>query len=162
MAKKSTVRVDIRGLDSIGKGLGKNMYAKVGIMGAKDARAFSHTGEPSNATLGVIHEFGTLDGKIPARSWLRFPLEYKAKDIIKFLKSKEVKKMLIQGKVKEVYKRLGLVAEGIIQDAFATNGFGQWKPNAPSTVAAKGSSAPLIDSGQLRAAVSSEVVSDKK
>lgn len=155
MARNGSVSVNLKGLEDLGKGWNKGYYVKVGVLGAKNAR---NDGQPvGNADLGVIHEFGTTDGKIPARSWLRFPLEYKAKDILKWLSTGKVKLMIVEGKSKQVMNMLGGIAEGIIQDAFTSRGFGQWKPNAPSTIAAKGSSAPLIDTSQLRRAVTHEV-----
>jgi len=39
------------------------------------------------------------------------------------------------------------------RDAFATNGFGEWAPLHPATIARKGSSRILVDTGSLMAAL---------
>lgn len=155
MPKSGSVSVNIKWLEDLGKEWNKGYYVKVGLLGDKATR--KEGDGITNPELGVIHEFGTVDGKIPARSWLRMPLEFKARDILKFLDSDTIKSMIVHGQAKAVMKKLGGVAEAIIQEAFTTRGFGQWAPNAPSTVANKGSSAPLIDTAQMERAVTTEV-----
>ena len=51
-------------------------------------------------------------------------------------------------------QRVGIKAQIEILKKFRDN---DWAPNAPYTVAKKGSSTPLIDSGQLRQSISWEV-----
>ena len=53
---------------------------------------------------------------------------------------------------------VGVIAVRTVQDAFDTQGFGQWKPNTDYTKNWKGSDQPLIDSRQLLAAVNYAVV----
>lgn len=57
--------------------------------------------------------------------------------------------LLNQGKVTpaEILKQMGPFAEAAFKKKLTD---GPWEPNAPSTVAAKGSSRPLIDTGLLR------------
>jgi hypothetical protein len=50
--------------------------------------------------------------------------------------------------------QLGAVAAGKVKQEIAD---GDFVPNAPSTIAAKGSSKPLIDSGQLRQSITWEL-----
>lgn len=159
---ETKISINLEGLDEIRKGLGENWYAKVGILGSsKNARAkFNQERiggeELTNVELGVIHEFGSAEHGIPARSFLRMPIETQKDEIMKFLSSAKVKEMIEQGRIKSVFQWLGLVGEGIVQRAFTTRGYGKWKPNAPYTIAQKGSSAPLIDTGQLRRSITSE------
>ena len=133
---------------------------RVGIMGDTANR---NSGELNNAEIGFTNEFGNLTGypKIPARSFLRMPLrsvQFKEKlRSKKSLSGKEFEKALKAGKGEEFAKLVGLVAEETIQEAFSTNGFGKWKPNAPLTIELKKSSSPLIDTGQLRRAITSRV-----
>ena len=72
-------------------------------------------------------------------------------------KSEKSKELIAEGDTKTLLARLGLFAETLVQRAFETSGFGQWPALQSSTVKAKGSSAPLIDTGQLRRSISSEV-----
>lgn len=62
-----------------------------------------------------------------------------------------------EGDIKAIFADIGIAGESQIQEAFDTRGFGTWKENAPSTVESKGSDAPLIDDGTLRAAVTHRV-----
>lgn len=133
---------------------------RVGIIGETANR---NSGELNNAEIGFTNEFGKLTGypKIPARSFLRMPLrsvQFKEKlRSKKSLSGKAFEKALKSGKGEEFAKLVGLVAEETIQEAFSTNGFGQWAENRPYTIEKKGSSSPLIDTGQLRRAITSRV-----
>lgn len=134
----------------------RGTYARVGILGSGAMRA--DAGQVSNYDLALIHEFGTLDGKIPHRSFLRLPIEYKGKDIMAFME-KRAGVLLKDGDAVRFFGAVGAFGQGIVQEAFATGGFGQWAPNAPSTIAAKGGKdSPLIDTSALRKAVSYDVV----
>jgi hypothetical protein len=152
-----SVTVNTKGMDALQAHLRAGTYARVGVVGDTAAR----TGESyamTNAEIGLINEVGSMENNIPARSWLRVPMWLKEKEIAAFVKSPAIMKMLLGGKVTEALKLIGIFGESIIKEAFNTRGFGQWEPNAPSTIARKGSSAPLIDTSQLRRAVTSDVV----
>lgn len=95
------------------------------------------------AQLGAIHEFGL---GVPERSFLRSFRDQRADDIGKvFL-------LLVQrrGVSQAVWELLGQWCVGEIQKRIAA---GTPPPNAPSTIARKGSSTPLIDTGQLRSSI---------
>lgn len=144
------------------KGLPK---VKVGIIGSKAQvkRAADSGSVITNAKIGFIHEFGRLQGepRIPARSFLRMPLELYLDDFLKknkHLTREAFEKSIKSGKADLLAKKLGIIAEQCIQVAFETEGFGNWEANKPSTVARKGSDKPLIDTGELRRSISSEVM----
>jgi len=133
---------------------------KVGIMGQKNKR---NDGIPTNAEIGFANEFGKMTGpvKIPARSFIRMPLQTHFYDKLlskKSLTKKEFEKAVDSGQADKFAAKVGLVAEETIQEAFATRGWGEWKPNAPYTVEQKGSDSPLIDTGQLRRSITSKVM----
>ena len=102
--------------------------------------------------VAIWNHFGTQN--IPARPFVTASLE------------------LARPELRALYARLvaGVLA-GKITDAFAAQYLGQWavkeivdninrglfQANAPSTVASKGSDAPLIDTGQLKASIRAEV-----
>lgn len=141
--------------DQIAAALKTKKYAKVGILGNQNFR----TGPMGNAELGLIQEFGTADGKIPPRSFLRMPLEQDAKNIAKSLMNKrqKIEQAIADGDENYVIEQLGIAGEASVQRAFSTGGFGQWQGNAESTKERKGSSSPLIDTGELRESITSEV-----
>lgn len=177
MVKQTQIKVDLTGLNDLIQKLGKDHYTKVGILGGnaaekhknsetvtlksgKRVRMSSGVESPfTNAEIAVIHEFGSVSRNIPPRSFLRMPIEEKKNELIRFLGSTRVKTLFDSGDIKKIFKILGIEAERIVQRAFESRGFGRWDPNAPSTIAAKGSSAPLIDTSQLRRSITSKVVS---
>jgi phage gpG-like protein len=108
----------------------------------------------SNAHLGAIQEFGliieALGINIPERSFMRAVFDQKAAQAVRL-----VGKRLKSGDSLE--KALGIGAEWLKAQMVRAIDAGIPPPNAPSTVAAKGSSKPLIDSGQLKQSITSEV-----
>jgi hypothetical protein len=131
------------------------------------------TGAPeelNNPTLGLWHEFGTKakeiitpSGKtrtlpaLPARSFLRMPLMTRMQTRIDEI-GRETFRALIMGRgVIAALGVLGTVARNLIDKAFETGGWGAWPKLSPRTIKAKGSSAILIDSAQLRKSVTYDV-----
>jgi hypothetical protein len=177
MAKQTQIKVDLSGLNDLIKSFGKDHYTKVGILGGKAAekhkkaettilksgksvRHAGHEDSPfTNAEIAVVHEFGSVNRGIPQRSFLRMPIEFKKRDLIRFLGSSKIKELFEAGEIKNIFKYLGVEAENIIRDAFHSRGFGQWALNSAATIKMKGSDSPLIDTSQLQRAVSSTVVS---
>jgi len=136
----------------------KSARVRVGVLGNKADRFDINTStttkdKMSNPYLGLIHEFGSKKKHIPARSFLRMPLTlYLGREVNKV--GKEFFRVLVlKGATKKALDSLGLIARNIIDRAFTTHGFGSWTPNAESTIKRKGSSAPLIDTAQLRKSV---------
>jgi len=173
--QSANLKYDFTGLNKFVKSIDTagQYVVKVGIFGNKNARGAasptpSKTGGTrkvfkvptvmTNAEVGLLHEVGSPTQRIPQRSFLRMPLQVKTKEILADA-SKGAPELLAKGQMKTVLKRLGIACEKWIQMAFATGGFGQWKANAPLTVAIKGSAAPLIDTAQLRRSISSQVSS---
>lgn len=154
------VKIDMSGFKTIKKALSDKFKTRVGILGGKASESHKGT-ELTNADLGAIHEFGSLSNNIPPRSFLRLPLEAKLGEWINKNRSRYME-LMEQGNVRKFYVGMGLAAEGIIDEAFVTSGFGSWPPDKPETVKRKGSSMPLLDTGQLRASITSKVMSDDK
>lgn len=154
------VKIDMSGFKPIKKALDDKFKTRVGILGGKASEAHKGT-ELTNADIGAIHEFGSLSNNIPPRSFLRLPLEAKLGEWINKNRIRYME-LMEQGSVRKFYVDMGFAAEGIIDEAFVTSGFGQWAPDKPATAKRKGSSMPLIDTGQLRASITSKVMSDDK
>jgi len=161
------LRYNMDGLEKIQKTLeeAKKFRAQVGIFGNENQRD-SGSSSLTNAEIAARHEFGFTieDGpfkgiRVVPRSILRMPIGTHIKDIQALIKN-DVMPLLAAGKIPELFKRLGIACEKIIDQAFQTSGWGFWKPNTPVTVMLKGSDKPLIDSTQLRHSITSRV--DKK
>jgi hypothetical protein len=152
------IKIDTDKLEEVHAALLAKYVTRVGILGKKGERK---EGVASNAAIGLVHEKGSLTRKIPRRSFLEMPLVLKSEGLLAcrdliwqaFLKGENSAVRL-----KAAYRDLGHVAERIVQAAFMTRGFGKWAPNSAATIARKRSSAPLIDTGQLRRSITSDVV----
>ena len=144
---------------------GQKGYVKVGINSddAKKAKEVKKDGvDSSSLSLKVIdiatfHEFGTEN--VPERSFIR---SNDAKNKAKY------KKMIQNGLVKmlkaemEPYQVLGLVGEQASADIKAGITEGIKPALKQATIDRKGSSVPLIDTGQLRASITYKVGGTKK
>lgn len=147
------IQADFSQLNLFVKALSDTHVVNVGIFGRKSGR--KEKGGMSNADVGFIHEFG--GPKMPKRSFLRMPLYLKSEDILARVVAAGALKKLAMGKMVGVLRDLGISCEAAILAAFDSGGFGSWLPLARSTIRRKGSSAVLIDTGQLRRSIASEV-----
>lgn len=113
------------------------------------------SGHPSGMTNGellYLHCMGSAGGRIPARNVLAAAQNDRASQ--KGINSDIRKGMLfaILGdleKARQQYEKAGMAAASAIKSQFGSIP----PPNAPSTVAKKGSSATLIDTGSLMGAI---------
>lgn len=113
----------------------KNDYRmRVGIIGNKAAAQHDNKSDLTNAQIGAFHEFGT--SKMPQRSFLLMPLQEKLSDEIPKMKKYIFKQFFDKKAPKQFYMTLGSKALDIIEAAFNTNGFGEWKALSNSTTAA--------------------------
>lgn len=116
--------------------------------------------ELTNSEIGWKHEVGA--GRLPMRSFLRMPMEAKAGMSETLAKSQigETIQDYFTGKslAEAVVTHLAILGEQTVDRAFETRGFGQWNKLHEDTIAAKGHSAILIDSGQLRQSITHQVV----
>jgi hypothetical protein len=140
-------------LDELEKG-----RAQVGLFQETATRSADPGRISDNPSLGAIHEFGNTAKKIPERSWLRMPLTLKLGDAIRLREATDWISALRKSGAKRVLGFLGALGEDVVQEAFATRGWGAWPSLQPATIRKKGSSAILIESSQMRKAVSSRVV----
>lgn len=131
-----------------------NATVKVGILGEKNSRSGSMT----NAQIGAMHEFGTTT--IPKRSFLREPISDNLDKELKkagLLDKKVIAKIIKESSAAELLAQVGILAEGIIADAFATGGFGKW-PAWKTKGYENNTGNILVDTQQLRNSITSEVV----
>jgi hypothetical protein len=108
--------------------------------------------DQTNAQIGFYQEFGT--SKIPQRSFLRSTFDQKVTEYRKLNKKAMVQ--AAKGRI-GVEQALDLLGQKIASDVKAKIRSKIPPPNAPSTIKAKSSSTPLIDTAQLLNAIDSEV-----
>lgn len=143
--------------DEVKKALQSKYVTRVGILGNKASEIHNDT-DKTNAEIGAIHELGLL-AHVPERSFLRMPLEEKLGQWIE--DNLDIyRNCLKKGDMKQWHQAVGFAAEKIINEAFETGGFGSWPPLSRTTIALRGGLASakiLVDTGQLRASITSAV-----
>ncbi|MEN4050152.1 hypothetical protein P9A10_16130 [Serratia marcescens] len=97
--------------------------------------------------IGAVHEFGSADGKVPERSFLRVPLRQNQDNIKKGFAA--LSRKVVKGEISafQMLDQMGARAVGYCQEAIEA---GISPANAPSTIKRKGSATPLIDKGILK------------
>lgn len=127
---------------------------EVGVVGQEGEKPATGHPEVTVAQVAEWMEYG-VPGRIPARSWLRAWIDENGPAIEARVQTET--RAVIEGKrtKAQALARVGVWAVGEIQKRIAA---GIDPPNADSTIARKGSSVPLIDTGQLRSSITSRVV----
>jgi len=131
---------------------GGEAYAKVGIQ--QDTKRDQEAGEGpvDMVQLAAIHEFGAPGAKIPERSFIRAWHDSHRGQISRL--QERLGKQFIDGKItlRQMIAKLGVYGQGGIRKFIRDL---KEPANRPATIRAKGSSNPLIDTGQLVGAVHS-------
>lgn len=94
---------------------------------------------------------------IPERSFLRSPFELKKSEINQAIEKAIEAVGAGRMNAEKALNLVGVVARNISVKAFETAGYGTWSDIKAATKKAKGSSAPLIDTGALRGAITWEI-----
>lgn len=122
--------------------LARNSAVNVGVPAASGSY---EDGTPL-AVIAAVNEFGSRDGRIPERSFLRVPIRQNLPELTKTMRM--LLKQVVNGNltVRQMFDSVGERAVGYSVEAISA---GIQPPNAPSTIRQKGSSQPLVDSGRL-------------
>ncbi len=108
------------------------------------------------AQVAAWNEFGTE--RSPSRPFMRQTIKDYQGAITKYTAKSLRSAVKSHGTVSIVLNRVGAYTKGKMQREIRD---GEWTPNAPSTIARKGSDKPLIDTGQMRQRIV-YVVKDKE
>lgn len=168
------VEFDAKGLDSLIRALDKPPTIRVGILGGnKNARtggvlhSVIKTRQTkfvkdkamvetlTNAEVGAIHEFG--GEKTPQRSFLRVPIADKLQEYLELSRAFDdsvTRDVILDGTIVRWLKKVAVIAEQIVADAFDSRGFGRWKA---SNMSRKQNHQTLVETQQLRNSITSEV-----
>jgi hypothetical protein len=128
-------------------------YVTVGIQGteASQTREFGQT----NVAIAAVHEFGSRDGHIPQRSFLRSTMDREHSRLLKLLEMGVKKTALTGADVTMTLSTVGEVARAAcVRTIDQSIGL---KPNAPATIKRKRSTTPLIDEGILKRSITWKV-----
>lgn len=141
-----------KGLDDLIKAFSEEKpVGRIGVLGDGNPRKEGN----SNAEIGAKHEFG--DEKVPIRSWLRMPLIDHLQEALEnhgAFDQKASKKVVREKTMIPWLEKVMIVAEYVVIEAFATGGFGKWKP---SNMKYKKNHQTLVETQQLMRSVTTEV-----
>ncbi len=156
---KSSVKVKDLGFATIMKELSAldGVHVTVGVHGDAGEREDGTT----MALVASVHEFGAPLAGIPQRSFIRSTIDERRgqiADVTQKALGKVPDGKLTSEKAAGV---IGQFVENAIKKKITT-GDTSWEGLAASTIARKGSSKPLIDTGALRQAITHAVVKGKK
>lgn len=131
----------------------RNQVVAVGVL-QSDAGVAHQDGGVTVGEVATFNEFGTADGRVPERSFVRSTVDENEREYTKRIA--QLQGEVLAGRVSS-RTALGVLGEEAVSDIRRKMTDGIPPPNAPATVAKKGSSTPLIDTGQLRQAINYEV-----
>lgn len=151
-----SVRVVDRGADELVARIRALRNAKasvrVGVLSdAPKKEREGATGKYSLLEVAAVHEFGAPRAGIPARSFIRGTIDERTEDIARLERAVLAKVVAGDIALKPALDAIGAKVAGWIQQRIAA---GIEPALSPATVAKKKSSTPLVDTGQLRSAVS--------
>lgn len=149
------IQSNFKKLEDLNKNAKQKIFAKVGILGDDSNR--TNDDGVTNAEVGLVHEVGSKTRNIPRRSFLEDPLTIKKDEINKTAGKLIIENIAEKNGMTKIFKKIGIKAEAIIQEAFASGGFGTWADLEEQTIKRKGSSSKLIDKSELRKSISSGV-----
>lgn len=109
------------------------------------------TGSISIKDLAAIHELGL---GVPKRAFISPALNKNRVKYIKYIGKQLTPIIRRRQTINAAWQTVGIMAVADIQEYMIT---AQFTPLAPSTIARKGSSKPLIDTGQMRQAITYRV-----
>lgn len=122
---------------------------KTVLVGIHEDAGSTDDGDLTMAQLGAIQHFGTQT--IPARPWLDVGVKSGTQDYLEVIENHS-------DDIDNALEIIGQIAVGKVQQYMTDL---QDPPNAPNTIAKKGSSNPLIDTGALRQSVTYSITNTK-
>ena len=100
----------------------------------------------SVAMIAAVHEYGSPDQGIPERPFLRVAIQKNRLKYVRLNRINLVKMMHGQMGMEQALGQLGKMAKGDVQAEIKS---GDFTPLKEATIKRKGSSRPLIDTGQM-------------
>lgn len=131
-------------------------HIAVGVLGAKaQAPHKNEHGEKSEATVAQVAQWNSYGtSTIPARPFLAIAVARHARELLKMQRRLATALVMQKIGLDRALGLLGAYAVGIVKQTIVE---GVPPPNAESTIKMKGSSTPLINTGQLRNSITFEL-----
>lgn len=160
------VKVDTKIWERVRAKLPDGAHVKVGVLAAAGGNAKAGEGDITMIELAAIHEFGSPAAGIPERSFIRSTFE--RDDVQKNLTTMagRLAKAVVDDRMAwdQALGMIGAWAVGQVKSTIKnrlTTG-PEDQANKPSTIARKGSTLPLVDTGRLINAITWLVSGGKK
>ena len=151
------IKSSITGVQQLQNELKKEMAKlspdKYVLVGLNEGLGKHNNSDLTVAEIGAIQQFGTPT--IPARPWLDTGVEKAVPEINRIIEKAYESGEFDQDRALEL---IGISAVNNVQENITDI---RTPPNAPSTIDKKGSSNPLIDTGQMRQSVTYVITKDK-
>jgi phage gpG-like protein len=156
-----TARVTVtdRGADGLLSRLRRAAGARVRVGVLEEATKATREEEGSPLTLlevAAIHEFGAPAAGIPQRSFIRAGVDAQLPEIQRVQRALAGQTIRGATTLDVALDRLGAKVAALLQNRISA---GIDPPNSAATIARKGSSKPLVDTGQLKASITWRVLS---
>lgn len=148
MAKVKDIDLGFKAIEKELRSL-SNSYVDVGIIEGTVTKAqvkefrFKPPGL-NMAEIGYVNEYG--EGRIPARPFIRTTTDEQNDTVNRLFENQVTRITELKQTAKGALQVVGVFMEGAIKQKIRSINS---PPNAPSTIAIKGSSKPLIDFGQM-------------
>lgn len=152
-----SIRVDDRAYRALMQRLGSgDMFVKAGVLNSQGGGAPEGGSDLTVAGVAFVHEFGSSDGRVPERSFIRRTCILREREIAAM--QADLAAQVLEGNLtmERAHDLLGAFVAGEIKKLVAE---GEHIPPelAESTVERKGSTRPLVNHGQMVGAVGHEV-----
>ncbi|MGR6617640.1 hypothetical protein ACU6QK_15580 [Pseudomonas rhodesiae] len=132
------------------KQLAKRLEGQTRVLVGVPEGAGSYEDGLTIATIAAVNNFGSADGKIPAREFLQPAINKGAPQYQRLAEIMIPKVLAGSMAMTTLLEQMGNLAEGHVKQEITDL---DTPPNAQSTIDRKGSSSPLIDTGALRQSI---------
>jgi len=132
------------------KDLAKKLEGDMRVLAGVPKGAGTYEDGLTLATIAAVNNFGSADGKIPARPVLEPAITKGAPQYQRLAEVMLPKVLSGEMTMRILLEQMGQLAEGHIKQEITDL---KTPPNAPSTIKKKGSDNPLIDTGAFRQSI---------
>ena len=158
---RNSVTVDDAALRALQKRVAEPSRVRVGVLASRGGNRRHPNADMTLIDLAIVHEFGAPKAGIPERSFLRrtFSLTGGRGAVWLPAFTARVAKAVVNGKLSMMAGMAVLGQKAVAEvRSTITTGSGVPPPLKPATIARKGSTRPLVDTGQLINSISYEIV----
>lgn len=148
----TTLRIQDKGLKAMLERVNKAALKRELTVGVHDDAGAAGHGGKTVIDIATANEFGL---GVPQRSFIGAWADERKAEHEEHLR--KLGEAIIKGRVKDVKLGLAQLGEAYVGEVQGRIAQGVPPPNAPSTIARKGSSTPLIDKGVLRSSIAAKV-----